>query len=171
VRHPRTTHDRVGLIVAALGLVVAGSVAAAARPAAAADDPAAPAQTAPAKPAQNDAKAGLLDGRSYTGPLLKQGETAGDADTVTFHDAQLHSKAFQAMGFGDTPYHAGALGAIIRFRAQAKSDTGGTLTWNGTVREDLLEATVSLSRPGAPATLYSIHARRDQAGGTGGGGR
>jgi hypothetical protein len=113
--------------------------------------------------------AGLLDGRSFSGPLLKQGEVKGDPDTVLFRDGRMHSNACQAMGFPDTAYHAGALGAVIRFRVEAKSDTAGTMAWNGTVRDDVLDATISVTRPGAAPVLYSLRATRDRVGGSAGG--
>lgn len=82
-----------------------------------------------------------LDGKTFSGELVKKGKTRGDKDELIFKDGRFRSAACDPYGFGDAPYTATVNGDTTSFEAQTESAKYGTMKWQGTAKGDTLEAT------------------------------
>jgi hypothetical protein len=89
-----------------------------------------------------------LDGRRFVGVVLERGQSAGDADTVTFEHGRFRSTACDRYGYGDGAYSAYDDGGGIVFDAETESPKYGRLRWHGTVRGARLDATLTMLRDG-----------------------
>jgi hypothetical protein len=83
----------------------------------------------------------LLDGKTFIAQSGEKGKPASNKDTFVFRDGKFLSEGCNPWGFGDAPYQATDNGAAIRFQAETRSPTHGTMIWDGIVRGDSIEAT------------------------------
>lgn len=102
--------------------------------------------TAPAR-----AQSSALDGRSFEGVVLERGKTSGDADTFIFSDGRFRSTACDQYGYSDGPYAASVSGDAIAFKAETESPKYGKLLWQGAVRGQKLDGTMTMVRDGKAA--------------------
>jgi hypothetical protein len=93
----------------------------------------------------------LLDGRRFEGVVLERGKTAGDADTLIFERGLFRSTACDRYGYGDGPYSARTTGEGLAFEAETESAQHGKLRWEGTVRGEKLDGTLTMVRDGKAA--------------------
>src|SRR5438309_11925274 len=84
-------------------------------------------------------KPAALDGKTYTGTLLKQGERQGDPDDFVFHDGQFVSTACAGFGFKPATYSLSDIGGKVQFSAQSEAANGVRMVWKGQVDGDHLE--------------------------------
>ena len=83
----------------------------------------------------------LLDGKSFVTQSGEKGKAASKKDTFVFRDGRFLSESCTPYGFGDAPYQATVEGAAVRFHAETHSPTHGTMVWDGTVKDNTIEAT------------------------------
>ena len=132
------------VVVMAFMLVFVGSVYAEDAPAEGAKA-AAPKAEAMKKPAMK----GMLDGKHFSGEVGSEGKTTGDKETIVFKNGMFHSMACDPMGFTPAPYTATAgEGGVINFSATCTSPKSGTMSWSGTVKGDMIEASVTMTQEG-----------------------
>ena len=105
---------------------------------------------APAKPA--------VDGKTFTGTLVKQGENQGDPDDFVFKDGQFISTACAGFGFKPASYSLTQDGARTQFSAENKTDGGVRMVWKGTIEGDHLQATAQWMRPQQPVVEFHANA-------------
>jgi hypothetical protein len=105
---------------------------------------------APANPA--------IDGKTFTGTLVKQGEAQGDPDDFVFKDGQFISTACAGFGFKPASYSITRDGARMQFSAENKTDAGVRMLWKGTIEGDHLQATAQWMRPQQPVVEFHANA-------------
>ena len=105
------------------------------------------------------ASSGILDGLTYRGDIGPKGEAANGKDDVIFANGALHSTACDKYGFGPGTYIAVRNGDAVTFTATTKSKTEGTITWQGTIRNGVLEGTFAC-RKLQTTTDYWIKAKK-----------
>lgn len=88
----------------------------------------------------------LLDGKTFVAQTGEKGKPASNKDTIVFRNGRFLSQGCKPYGFGDAPYQAIDNGATVRFHAETHSPTHGTMVWDGTVRDDTIEATSTWTR-------------------------
>jgi hypothetical protein len=110
-----------------------------------------------AKPAA--AGAGALDGTTFSGELGKSGEKKGDKDELTFKDGKFVSSACVAYGFHETAYTATEKEGVVTFTSTATNAKGETMSWTGTIKQGVLEATAVNKTP-AGETTYAFKGKQ-----------
>ena len=83
----------------------------------------------------------LLDGKTFVAQSGEKGKQASNKDTIVFRDGRFLSEGCSPYGFKDAPYQATVDGAAIRFHTETHSPTHGTMVWDGTVKDNAIEAT------------------------------
>jgi len=83
----------------------------------------------------------LLDGKTFVAQSGEKGKQSSNKDTIVFRDGRFLSEGCSPFGFKDAPYQTTVDGAAIRFHTETHSPTHGTMVWNGTVRDNAIEAT------------------------------
>jgi hypothetical protein len=83
----------------------------------------------------------LLDGKTFVAQSGEKGKQASNKDTIVFRDGRFLSEGCSPFGFKDAPYQATVDGAAIRFHTETHSPTHGTMVWDGTVKDNVIEAT------------------------------
>jgi hypothetical protein len=92
------------------------------------------------------AASGLLDGKTFTGSIGLKGKPADGKDDLIFANGMLHSTACDAYGFTPGPYVAVRSGDVTTFTATTRSPKEGTINWQGTVRNGVLEGTFTCKK-------------------------
>jgi hypothetical protein len=87
------------------------------------------------------AATGILNGLTFTGDFGPKGEGADGKDDIIFANGTLRSTACDKYGFGPGSYTAVRNGDVVTFTATTKSKTSGTINWQGTIRNGVLEGT------------------------------
>jgi hypothetical protein len=105
---------------------------------------------APASPA--------VDGKTFTGTLVKQGENQGDPDDFVFKNGQFISTACASFGFKSASYSVTPDGTRMQFSAENKTDGGVRMIWKGTIEGDHLQATAQWIRPQQPVVEFHANA-------------
>ncbi|OGP32820.1 MAG: hypothetical protein A2X88_07095 [Deltaproteobacteria bacterium GWC2_65_14] len=83
---------------------------------------------------------GLLDGRVFVVERGEAGRQADGKDTLIFRNGRfLSASCEKGHGFGDGAYTSSERGGDILFAADIRSDTQGTIHWEGTVRGDRID--------------------------------
>jgi len=83
---------------------------------------------------------GLLDGRVFVVERGEAGKQADGKDTLIFRKGRfLSASCEKGHGFGDGAYTSSERGGDILFSADIRSDTGGTIHWEGTVLGDRID--------------------------------
>ncbi len=118
-------------------------------------------ETIPGAPPDLAPKPGPLDGKSFTGDLVKTGEPAGEPETLTFADGKFRTKTGDAHGFTEVPYRTVKLGETMTFRADAVSPRDGKMSWNGRIQGDHLEANLIWTGTDEKRETYTIKAKLD----------
>jgi len=88
----------------------------------------------------------LLDGKTFVAQSGEKGKQASNKDTIVFRDGRFLSEGCSPFGFKDAPYQATVDGAAIRFHTETHSPTHGTMVWDGTVKDNAIEATSDWNR-------------------------
>jgi hypothetical protein len=88
----------------------------------------------------------LLDGKTFVAQSGEKGKQASNKDTFVFRDGRFLSEGCSPFGFKDAPYQATVDGAAIRFHTETHSPTHGTMVWDGTVKDNAIEATSDWTR-------------------------
>ena len=83
----------------------------------------------------------LLDGKTFVAQSGEKGKQASNKDTIVFRDGRFLSEGCSPFGFKDAPYQSTVDGAAIRFHTETHSPTHGTMVWDGTVKDNAIEAT------------------------------
>ncbi len=107
-------------------------------------------------PARLAAQTGALDGKTFSGELIKKGKSKGDKDEYVFRDGKFRSTACDQWGFSEAPYTATVTGETTTFDATTESAKWGTMTWHGSVIGDRLEGTVVWSKKGKVKGEYVL---------------
>ena len=116
-------------------------------------------ETAPGAPPDAAPKPGPLDGKSFTGDLVRTGEQTGEPETLSFADGKFRTKTGDAHGFPEVPYRAMKLGETMTFRADAVSPRDGKMSWNGRIQGDHLEANLIWTGADEKRETYTIKAK------------
>ena len=88
----------------------------------------------------------LLDGKTFVAQSGEKGKKASNKDTIVFRDGRFLSEGCSPFGFKVAPYQATVDGAAIRFHTETHSPTHGTMVWDGTVKDNAIEATSDWTR-------------------------
>ena len=99
-----------------------------------------------------------IDGKTFTGTLVKQGEAQGDPDDFVFKDGQFISTACAGFGFKPASYIIKQEGTSMQFSAENKTDAGVRMLWKGTIEGDHLQATAQWLRPEQPVVEFHASA-------------
>jgi hypothetical protein len=82
-----------------------------------------------------------LDGKTFVAQSGEKGKQESNKDIIVFHNGIFLSEGCSPFGFKDAPYQATVDGAAIRFHTETHSPTHGTMVWDGTVKDNAIEAT------------------------------
>lgn len=99
-----------------------------------------------------------IDGKTYTGTLVKQGEAQGDPDDFVFKDGKFISSACAGFGFKPAAYSVKQVGKHLQFNAENKTEAGVRMIWQGTIDGDHLVATSQWLRPNQPVVEFHASA-------------
>lgn len=99
-----------------------------------------------------------IDGKTFTGTLVKQGEAQGDPDDFVFKDGKFISTACAGFGFKPAAYSVKQDGKHLQFSAENKTEAGVRMIWQGTIDGDRLEATSQWLRPNQPVVEFHANA-------------
>ncbi|SYZ74623.1 exported hypothetical protein [Candidatus Zixiibacteriota bacterium] len=105
---------------------------------------------------------GILDGKYFSGTETGNGTRANETDEVYFRDGMLHSKSADMKSFEPAPYTATEENGTISFKAETMSKMNGKMEWNGTVKDNKLDATVTWTRNGKEPTTLTINCSESQ---------
>ncbi len=94
------------------------------------------------------AMAGVLDGKTYTGPAGKIGKSASEEEEIRFMNGNFYSVGCGEWGFGEAAYSAQVAGDTISFEAITTSPKHGKIVWSGTVKGDTVDATYKWTKKG-----------------------
>jgi len=94
------------------------------------------------------AMAGVLDGKTYTGPTGKLGKAANDEEEIRFMNGNFYSVGCAEWGFGEAAYSAQVAGDTISFEAVTTSPKHGKIVWAGTVKGNKVDATYKWTKKG-----------------------
>ena len=83
----------------------------------------------------------LLDGNTFFVRTGEKGKEADHDDYLIFRNGMFVSSGCVEQNFGTSVYSADEDGGGIRFRAKTVSPTHGAMIWEGTIREDAVDAT------------------------------
>lgn len=87
------------------------------------------------------ARAGLLDEKVFLVENGEKGKKAEGKDTYIFKDGKFRSAHYEKhYGFGEGAYTATQQGDAITFAADVGSESHGSIHWEGTVRDDRIDA-------------------------------
>ncbi len=148
------TRDRLTVsltIVSVLSLLAAAAVAA--TPQKIEKPGSAPTET----PKQASPVKGALDGKFFKGEIGQEGQTAGTPYFVMFRNGMLHAHGEKGEGERMAPaaYTATESNAVWTFTATTTSPKWGQMEWQGTVKGNALEATVTATESGkAPVKMW-----------------
>lgn len=101
------------------------------------------------------AGAGALDGQAAAGELIKSGEKSGDKDQLSFKGGKFVSSACVPHGFKEAAYTATEKDGVVTFTSNPKNADGDTMSWTGTIKDNVVEATaVFKSKSGETTYAY-----------------
>lgn len=106
----------------------------------------------PADSAKIAAKKGILDGKVYVGEIGAQGVATGTEETIKFIAGMFYSSHCEKMGFRMAAYTTTSEGDLTRFKATLQDDAKNRHEWEGTIRGDVLDATVKMTSEKQPTT-------------------
>jgi hypothetical protein len=92
------------------------------------------------------AATGILDGLTFRGDIGPKGKPADGKDDIIFANGTLRSTACDAYGFGPGAYTAVRSGDTIAVTATTRSKSSGTINWQGTIRNGVLQGTFTCSK-------------------------
>lgn len=100
---------------------------------------------------------GYLDGKVFLVEKGEMGKTSDGKDVYLFRDGKFLSTACEKWhGFSESPYTTTVEGEAVTFTADTKSESDGSIHWQGTVRGDRID--VRYSWIGKPRKWYSLAA-------------
>jgi hypothetical protein len=115
----------------------------------------------------NQVHKGRLDGKTFLGKSSDPGNPTKQLDeTIDFQSGQLHSAAFDSYGFGEAPYNTKVSKGMTSFKCVETSKKNGhksQLKWNGTIKDNTLNATVMLITDGKQMGTSTIQATLNTA--------
>ena len=92
-----------------------------------------------------------LNGKTFVGEIGEKGKTTSQyKEEMSFKDGVMVSSACSSLGFESFSYTATNSDDGVHFVAEATNPTEGTLTWEGVVNGDALDATSVWEKPGNP---------------------
>jgi hypothetical protein len=100
-----------------------------------------------------------LDGKTFTGTLVKQGEHQGDPDDFVFKQGQFVSTACSGFGFKPTTYSVSQDASGLHFQALSETSAGVRMQWHGQIDGDHLQATAKWLRPGQPVIEFQANGK------------
>lgn len=109
-------------------------------------------------PTANPAAAGAggLDGKVFAAELVKAGEKSGDKDQLSFKGGKFLSSVCVQYGFHEAAYTATEKDGVITFTSNPTNTDGETMSWTGTIKQDVVEGTaVHKSKSGETTYAYN----------------
>ncbi len=100
---------------------------------------------------------GILDGKYFSGTVTGNGAQTPNTEEVYFREGLLHVNSPQMKGFGPAPYTTTEENGVISFKAETISKMDGKMEWNGTVKDNTLEANVTWNREGKEPTMMTVN--------------
>jgi hypothetical protein len=94
-----------------------------------------------------------LDGKTFTGAMMEQGQQKPIHDTFVFQNGKFESTACDRYGFGSAAYTSKPDGS---FEVTTTSPTEGTMRWQGRVTGDRIDGTAVWLKPGKAPVRYTI---------------
>ena len=94
------------------------------------------------------ALAGVLDGKTYTGPTGKMGKSANGEEEIQFMNGKFYSVGCAEWGFGEAPYSAQVTGNTITFESITTSPKHGKIVWSGTIIGNKVDAIYKWTKKG-----------------------
>jgi hypothetical protein len=103
----------------------------------------------------------VLDGQIFTAAIVKdeQGATPSDPliDRLQFVDGHFSSEICERYGFVAAPYWIRGEADKIEFHAVLQSPTDGTMVWQGTITDGVLDGTMTWTRERWYWTIEAEH--------------
>jgi hypothetical protein len=90
------------------------------------------------------AATGPLDGKTFSGKVLMEGDKNPDADQLIFKDGTFRSTSCDEFGYPAATYSAESASDGMHFKATAKNEKGATMTWNGVISGDKAKASAQM---------------------------
>lgn len=106
---------------------------------------------------------GILDGKVYVGEMGAEGKTSGDKETIKFIAGMFYSSQCESMGYHMAPYTTTTEGDAIKFRATMEDAAKNKHEWEGTIKGEALDATVTMTSEKAPTTTMWAKATLEKA--------
>ena len=106
---------------------------------------------------------GTLDGKTFSGEVVKKGDTSGMKDDLVFKDGKFRSTACDAYEFGDADYSVTASGDATAFQAETHNPKNESMKWSGTIKGNVLEGTAIMTTPGQAPVEYWVKATLKQS--------
>ena len=87
--------------------------------------------------------AGVLDGKTFTGKIGDANKPPSQAqvDDFMFSEGRFKSTLCSTFGYGSGAYTVTEEKGVVKFEAETASDSGGKMTWSGTVTGDRVQGT------------------------------
>ena len=89
----------------------------------------------------------VLDGKTFTGKIIPSGKTSGRAEDFVFAGGRFHSKVCLEWGFKPGPYWVRLEKGQVHFMSRLTSAENGVMTYQGTIVDSKIDATVDWVRP------------------------
>jgi hypothetical protein len=104
---------------------------------------------------------GVLDGKKFNIELKKDG--VSDATmTLVFDKSMMDAPQYHSQGFSAATYQAKNASGLQSFRVVCKSDKEGTMTWQGTIKDDQIDGTVVWTKEGGDVVRYTFKGTTDK---------
>jgi len=97
----------------------------------------------------------LLDGKKFTIQLM-QGDKMDSKETIVFDNGMMDPLDCHQYGFTAANYQAKNSGDMLTWVARSKSEKEGTMAWQGKIRGDQIEGSVSWTKPGQATINYTF---------------
>jgi hypothetical protein len=104
------------------------------------------------------AAGGVLDGKTFSGEFIENGNKSAGKDQLVFADGTFHSVECQQYGFVAVPYRTTAAGDAITFDAIATSAKEGKMTWHGVADGETITGTALWEKEGQASIAYTYTA-------------
>lgn len=89
----------------------------------------------------------VLDGKTFTGEIIPSGKTSGRAEDFVFSGGKFHSKVCLEWGFKPGPYWVRLEKGRVHFMSRLTSADNGVMTYQGTIVDSKMDATVDWIKP------------------------
>ncbi len=105
---------------------------------------------------------GALDGKTFTGAMLKKGDKKADPDTFIFKSGTFRSTACDQYGYKEGTYSATAGKDKTTFTAVTKNTNGATMNWTGAIKGRKINGTAKMTDSEGKTMEFTFHGKTEE---------